>query len=219
MIISVQKTDFMESNVFLLLEEKHGILIDPSDLHATDALINQNEIMEIDNAIITHEHCDHCYECEQIRKKYHCELIASEKCSENMKSPRRNLSQYYDALITVQGRMRAEDQKDILPFSAEATHTFTGSLCFIWQDHQLELRETPGHCPGSICVLVDGKFLFSGDSLIWHEKPNTRFVGGSEKDYQQFTLPWLYSLPQETAVYPGHGINFILGDQLQFLGL
>lgn len=48
-------------------------------------------------------------------------------------------------------------------------------------------------------------YLFSGDSLIKGKKVITRLPGGSKKDYQAITLPFLKSLPDDMVVFPGHG--------------
>jgi len=64
---------------------------------------------------------------------------------------------------------------------------------------------TPGHTPGSICLLVDG-VLISGDTL---------FPGGPGRSDSPDALRQLVgsiaskllTLPEDTAVYPGHGDN------------
>ena len=71
--------------------------------------------------------------------------------------------------------------------------------------HKIFLKETPGHSKGSICILVDEKILFSGDTLVTGHETILRLPGGSKKDFAGITLPYLESLDREIMVYPGHG--------------
>ena len=79
-----------------------------------------------------------------------------------------------------------------------------------WQGHKLFMKETPGHSKGSICILVDDKYLFSGDTIFREFPTATRMPGGSTRAYKTITEPWLESLPQDIVVYPGHTDSFVL---------
>ena len=62
---------------------------------------------------------------------------------------------------------------------------------------------SPGHSPGSVCYLVDGK-LFSGDVLFYRTVGRTDVQNGSRED-QIRSVQRLYKiLPDSTLVYPGH---------------
>ena len=62
---------------------------------------------------------------------------------------------------------------------------------------------TPGHTPGSMCVLADGKALFTGDTLFIGDCGRTDMPGGSNS--QMFhSLQKLKELPDDTIIYPGH---------------
>jgi glyoxylase-like metal-dependent hydrolase (beta-lactamase superfamily II) len=70
----------------------------------------------------------------------------------------------------------------------------------------LRFIHTPGHTPGSQCILVNEISLFSGDTL---------FIGtcgrldlpGSNKDLMWKSLSKLKYLPDLTTIYPGHSYN------------
>jgi glyoxylase-like metal-dependent hydrolase (beta-lactamase superfamily II) len=62
---------------------------------------------------------------------------------------------------------------------------------------------TPGHTPGSICLLV-GNHLFTGDTLLAGRLGKQM----PETDVQRQVVSIvtrLFQLPPTTAVYPGHG--------------
>jgi glyoxylase-like metal-dependent hydrolase (beta-lactamase superfamily II) len=66
----------------------------------------------------------------------------------------------------------------------------------------VQLLHTPGHTPGSQCFLVD-KLLISGDTLFLEGCGRTD-LPGSDADAMYESLQRLASLPDDTAVYPGH---------------
>jgi glyoxylase-like metal-dependent hydrolase (beta-lactamase superfamily II) len=81
----------------------------------------------------------------------------------------------------------------------------------------LQAIHTPGHTPGSTCFLV-GKHLFTGDTLFPGGPGNTqkdpvRFerIIGSVRDR-------LFTLPDDTVVYPGHGRDTTIGAEKPHLG-
>ena len=75
---------------------------------------------------------------------------------------------------------------------------------------QLRAMHTPGHTPGALCLLI-GKLLFTGDTLF----PGGPGRTGSPEAFRQVKdsiTTKLLALPDETAVYPGHGIDTTIGE-------
>ena len=62
---------------------------------------------------------------------------------------------------------------------------------------------TPGHTDDSICLLVDDKKLFTGDTLFVGECGRTDFPGGNTKNMYE-SLNKLQKLNDNIKVYPGH---------------
>jgi glyoxylase-like metal-dependent hydrolase (beta-lactamase superfamily II) len=63
----------------------------------------------------------------------------------------------------------------------------------------------PGHSPGSIALYnKEEKILFSGDTLFKAGFGRTDLPGGSQELLVQ-SLERLFTLDEDTAVYPGHG--------------
>ncbi len=74
----------------------------------------------------------------------------------------------------------------------------------------LLVLHTPGHTPGSVCFYAPGT-LFSGDTLFPGGPGNTR---GNRERFAQIIghiRDKLFSLPEETAVLPGHGAGTTIG--------
>lgn len=72
-----------------------------------------------------------------------------------------------------------------------------------------EAWHTPGHTPGGVCYRLGGR-LFSGDTLFAGSVGRTDFPGGSAEDLAR-SLRRLLTLPDETAVHPGHGPATTIG--------
>ena len=77
---------------------------------------------------------------------------------------------------------------------------------------RLHTIATPGHTPGSMCFKLDGApILFSGDTLFpggpgTTEGDATRFATIIEQVDRK-----LFTLPADTIVLPGHGLDTTVG--------
>jgi hydroxyacylglutathione hydrolase len=72
----------------------------------------------------------------------------------------------------------------------------------------LVVLETPGHTKGSICLYSEKDALvFSGDSLFFMGIGRTDLPGSSEKSLLEAIRTKLLTLPPETRVFPGHGLD------------
>ena len=69
---------------------------------------------------------------------------------------------------------------------------------------------TPGHTPGSIS-LVAGDLVLSGDTLFPGEPGNTKRQGGDFDAIITSIQMKLFTLPDATKVYPGHGKPTTIG--------
>lgn len=74
-------------------------------------------------------------------------------------------------------------------------------------NHSLQVIHTPGHSPGSICLLAgsdQGGMLFSGDTLFAMSVGRVDLPGGDQEDLVSSIRKRLFPLG-EMPVYPGHG--------------
>jgi len=80
-------------------------------------------------------------------------------------------------------------------------------------DLRLRTIHTPGHTPGSMCFLVEGKpLLFSGDTLFPGGPGNTTFEGGDFDTIITSIDRRLFApLSPDTLVMPGHGDDTTIG--------
>ena len=77
---------------------------------------------------------------------------------------------------------------------------------------QLQVLHTPGHTPGSICLLGDG-VVFTEDTLFCSGIGRTDLPGGSPEKILDSIRNKLMVLPGNTTVYPGHGPETTIGQE------
>ena len=79
---------------------------------------------------------------------------------------------------------------------------------------RLHAIHNPGHTPGSISFLVEGSpVLFSGDTLFPGGPGNTSFDGGNFATIIESLDNRLFTLPADTVVMPGHGVDTTIGNE------
>src|SRR4029078_122763 len=79
---------------------------------------------------------------------------------------------------------------------------------------RLKTIHTPGHTPGSTCFLLEGHpVLFSGATLFPGGVGNTTFEGGDFPTIIQSVDRRLFTLPAETLVLPGPGLDHTIGSE------
>jgi glyoxylase-like metal-dependent hydrolase (beta-lactamase superfamily II) len=78
-------------------------------------------------------------------------------------------------------------------------------------NESLKVMHTPGHTPGSICLLGE-RLVFTGDTLFAGGIGRTDFPGGSDSD-MRLSLQKLVRLPDYFLIYPGHGPSSIMGEE------
>jgi hydroxyacylglutathione hydrolase len=69
---------------------------------------------------------------------------------------------------------------------------------------RMKVIYTPGHSVDSICLLVDGKKLLTGDTLFVGECGRTDMPGGSPKSMYDSLFNKILKLKDTLEVYPGH---------------
>ena len=72
----------------------------------------------------------------------------------------------------------------------------------------LKVLHTPGHTPGGLCFRF-GKYFISGDTIFPGGPGMTWSADGFSQIIKSITEK-VFTLPDDTLIYPGHGIHSIL---------
>ena len=70
-------------------------------------------------------------------------------------------------------------------------------------DLHVEVRATPGHTAGCVSYVFDDK-VFTGDALLIRGCGRTDFQEGSSDQLYDAVHAQIFSLPEDTVVYPAH---------------
>lgn len=156
--------------------------------------------------ILTHEHFDHTTGVNWLQENFDVHLISHDVCGRKILIPRNNRS------LSIMG-MEADSQKYRYypPYSCKVDEMFCENTVIEWCGADVEIICTPGHTAASCCIGIE-KCMFVGDSALLNEPTLTRFPGGSQKDFDEITLPILKTLSSEITIFPGHGKVYTRGE-------
>ena len=196
MFIKCISDGLLQSNVYILAGNKEAVIIDcgcPPDkiLEAADS----NGLV-IKHVILTHGHFDHIYYIDELRRISDAVVHIHELDAAALSDPHLNGTAHFPV-----GGSTAFSPAD---------HLLRDNDILECDGLKYQIIHTPGHTKGGICIYVNN-FLFTGDTLFRSSIGRTDFPGGSAKAIEESIRNKLYTLPDETIVYPGHGVKTTIG--------
>ena len=100
---------------------------------------------------------------------------------------------------------------DAQHFEVEANFDLADGDVLEWGECQLRVVHTPGHTPGSVCLILDERVLV-GDTIF----PGGPGHSASPKAFEQILVTLqgtVFTWPDETELYPGHGAATTTGQE------
>lgn len=179
------------ANTYVMYNENNeGFLVDPGYNEGGALLEHLKKINKNIKAIlITHGHFDHIGALKEV-----CELYPEAK-----------------VYISMDEKEFLSNEK--LNLSTNPLNYVPNNLELVAQDDFIEVAgfiirviATPFHTIGSVCYyLEEENVLFSGDTLFYTTIGRTDLPTGSARTIKDSLRKLIY-LPNETKVYPGHGV-------------
>lgn len=78
----------------------------------------------------------------------------------------------------------------------------------------VEVRHVPGHCPGNVLFYFAAEHAaFVGDALFNGSIGRTDLPGGNFAQLERAIREQIYTLPEATVIFPGHGPQTTVGDE------
>lgn len=206
----------LDSNMFVIMKEGMALIVDSNEEEELLSLFKKNHINKV-FILLTHEHYDHTSGVCWLQEKFDTTLICNKQCAERIAEAKRNIPKLVSFVLANKdkedgGHRYLDFKKTYKPFTLHADVVYETPCRFELMGMKIQATQTPGHSPGSWCLLVDDSFVITGDSLIQNTPVLERFKESSPEDYRNITLPYLKGLEEKLYVLPGHGDPFILKD-------
>ncbi|MDD5066947.1 MAG: MBL fold metallo-hydrolase, partial [bacterium] len=160
---------FLDTNMYLVIRNRSGIIIDPGFLEREKELILSEIRAHCDTIpviLLTHCHFDHIMGCaplvETFKSRVFCHKLEQDMLTDAGKNGGLVFGFHADPLAADQF---LEDKQE---------------LSFL--DLKFRIIHTPGHSRGSVCILLEDKYLFSGDTIMQACIGRTDLYNGSYKN-------------------------------------
>lgn len=191
-----------QQNTYLLTHASKAVLFDAGFFNASEhhqlAQSLKQENADLEAIILTHAHIDHVIGLEDVKAKYDVPVYLhpdDQYLWENYMS--------HAAMFGV----------DVTPFSFEPEWIQENPQLSIGS-FTMDARHTPGHAPGHLSFYFkDEGFAISGDALFQGSIGRTDLYKGDFDILEKSIRTQLYTLPDETVVYSGHGPATTIGNE------
>lgn len=181
-------------NTYLLISQGEALLVDPGFSNNEEYSKVKNKIEEAGTeliaVILTHAHVDHILGLSNVLNDQKVPVYLSDKD--------RYLWNNFDSQAAMFGFQASafDFEPEVLPVRDDWQ---IGSFSF-------EVRYTPGHAPDHVSLYSsEDNLVIAGDALFREGIGRTDLYKGNFELLEQSIRQELYTLPNETSVYPGHG--------------
>ena len=189
MIIKTFVEPPIDNNNYLIIDEQSGeaALVDCSfyDEDIYNAIKNSNATLKY--ILLTHGHFDHVSGIRPINGEFP-KVLMNKKEVEWLKRANSILPDFGMPEITI----------------PDVNIDAVDGLVLKLGEYDIKIIHTPGHTQGGVCYYIGDK-LFSGDTLFCESIGRCDLDGGNFEQLIDSVKTKIFSLPNETIIYPGHG--------------
>lgn len=187
----------IETNLFLVVEKasKRTMIVDapPDSLDAVAREVDARGLKP-ELVFITHGHWDHIGDADALRKHYQVPLIAHEAERHKLENPTHGEIQGFSPDRTI----------------VEGEELVLGEVVFV-------AIHTPGHSPGQVSLYSAEEGIMLGGDTLFPGGYGTIEIADASAEQTVETIRRLLELPDETVVYPGHGLPTTIGSERHWM--
>ena len=186
----------LETNCYLVHTDKEAVAVDPGGNPAKVLKHLRENNLTLTHILCTHLHFDHTYGIHALTAATGAPVYASEA------------DRYMLENEMGRGGMWGLPQVESYEFTGlePGDMPMLGTTC--------RVLATPGHTPGGLSFYFASiQSVFSGDTLFYRSIGRTDFPGGDQNTLLSAIRTQLFTLPEETQAYSGHGMATSIGDE------
>ena len=189
-----------ETNCYVVRKDESAreCLIVDTGLDATDLVefLDQHQLTPV-AVVLTHGHADHIVGLAALRQRYpQIKVLIHQLDAQSLTNSDANLS-------ALAGMTFSTEPADVLLREGDMIEE---------AGIRLKVLHTPGHTLGGICLYAESEaIVFAGDTLFADSVGRADFPGGDMDQLIESIRDKLLTLPDKTAVYPGHGMRTTIG--------
>ncbi len=204
MIIETFPVGPLTCNCTILGDEvtREAMVVDPGDNIPQILSRLQKHGLTLRQIVVTHAHIDHVGGAAQLRKLTGAPVVMNQQDLGLL------------GMMQMQAGWLGVPTPEVAPPDASAEDGLTVGLTTL----PAQVLHTPGHTPGSICLLFhfnDQDLLLAGDTLFAGSIGRTDLPGGNGQQILRSLRERLLVLPDATRVLPGHGPETTIGEERQ----
>lgn len=193
MLIRTLTTGPLETNAYLLTDSgsDEALLVDcPQGSHEAVKALLEGSSTRVKAVLLTHGHWDHTWDLAAFQREgalVHAHLLDQP------------LIEHPEIMTSITpGDLQVEPARIDVPVEE-------GSQ-LEWWGKKMEVRHVPGHCPGNVLFYFpDADAAFVGDAIFAGSIGRYDFPGCSFEQLERSIKTRIYTLPDPTILYPGHG--------------
>ena len=179
-----------------------AMVVDPGDNIPEILSRLQKHGLTLRQIVVTHAHIDHVGGAAQLRKLTGAPVVMNQQDLGLL------------GMMEMQAGWLGVPTPEVAPPDASAEDGLAVGLATL----PAQVLHTPGHTPGSICLLFhfnDQHLLLAGDTLFAGSIGRTDLPGGNGQQILRSLRERLLVLPDATRVVPGHGPETTIGEERQ----
>jgi len=190
------------SNCYVVHCQNVGFIVDAgSNDPSIFKYITENKI-DIKNIFCTHSHIDHVLYVMNLKEFTDAKICLGAEDVNHFKYYSNERIEEW----TKNGDISEEQLQAIDKFiKIKYDSLLNGNEFFTIGEMKVEILQTPGHSKGSISLLVNGLYLFSGDTIMDNLIGNTDVDSGNENDIIKSINEKILPLEDKIEIFQGHG--------------
>jgi hydroxyacylglutathione hydrolase len=200
MILETFPVGMLQCNCTLIGDENthDAMVIDPGDNIPQILARLQKHALVLKQIAVTHAHIDHVGGALQLKRATGAPVLLNQNDLPLLQ------------MMEVQAGWLGIQPPEAAPPDASAEHGMMVGLA----EHPAQVLHTPGHTPGSICLLFEkDHLLLAGDTLFAGSIGRTDLPGGDPEQILRSIHDRLLPLPDGLRVIPGHGPATTIGEE------